>query len=115
MEYFYNRHYITVDEIGRITDGFSDAFREPYDNDILINDKGGYQFRLFPDGEENPVLFDMDAIPLYKWDGKEAIKRSEEEIEEDRANLPKPEPAMATEEVTADDMATAILQGVNEV
>ena len=51
-------HYITVDAQGCITSGFSDAFREPSETDICINERGGYQFRLFPTGEENPLLFD---------------------------------------------------------
>lgn len=88
---FYNKHYIAVDERNRIVDGFSDAFREHTDEHICINEQGGYQFRLFPGGEENPSLFDWNGMtPLYKWDG-EAIRRTEEEIEADRAAIPKTE------------------------
>lgn len=89
---FYNKHYIRIREDGCIIDGFSDAFRQPKDTDICINEQGGYQFRLFPYGEENPCLFTYDLIPLYKWDG-EVIKRTEEEIEADRAAIVVPEPA----------------------
>ena len=75
---FYNKHYIRVREDGCIVDGFSDAFRDPIDGDICINERGGYQFRLFPDGVENPPLFDWYSMnPLYRWDG-EVIKRTEE-------------------------------------
>ena len=88
---FYNKHYVTLREDGCIVDGFSDAFREPTEEHICINEQGGYQFRLFHDGEENPSLFDWDGmIPLYRWDG-EVIKRTEEEIEAERAALPVPE------------------------
>ena len=65
-------------------DGFSDAFREPSDTDICVNEQGGYQFRLYPDGEENPALTDWDGIPRYKWDGTQAVERSEEELEAER-------------------------------
>ena len=88
---FYNKHYITLDEQNHIVNGFSDAFCQPTDTDICINEHGGYQFRLFPDGEENPSLFDWNGmIPLYKWENGEVIKRTEEEIEADRkiANTP---------------------------
>lgn len=87
----YNKHYITVDEQGRIVDGFSDAFRQPAELDICINEQGGYQFRLFPGGEENPFLFEEHGVPLYKYDGAVA-ERSAEEIEADIAALPEPGP-----------------------
>lgn len=90
MEDFYNKHYIRIREDGCIVGGFSDAFLHPEDTDICINEWGGYQFRLFPDGEENPALFDWDGmIPLYRWDG-EVLRRTEEEIEAERAILSLP-------------------------
>lgn len=93
MEEMYNKHYITVDAENRITNGFSDAFRQPTEADICINEEGGYQFRLFPDGEENPSLYDWDGmIPLYKWDGENVVARTAEEIEADRAAIVRPEP-----------------------
>ena len=89
---FYNKHYITVDEQNRIVNGFSDAFHQPTETDICINEKGGYQFRLYQDGEENPSLFDWNGmIPLYKWENSEVVRRTEEELEADRAAIPVPE------------------------
>lgn len=88
---FYNKHYIAVDGRGCIVDGFSDAFRQPKETDICISEKGGYQFRLFQDGEENPNLYEMDhMIPLYKYVRGSVLKRSAEEIEADIAALPDP-------------------------
>jgi len=94
MDEFYNKHYITIDDRGRITFGWSDG---PYPNwdtagAICIYDKGGYQFRLFPVGEENPALITMDGIPLYKWDGEQVLPRTEAEIAIDRAAIPEPPP-----------------------
>lgn len=89
---FYNNHYITIDEQGRIINGFSDAFYQPSETDICINKQGGYQFRLFPGGEENPALYEWQhMIPLYKYENGEVVKRTEEEIEADIAALPIPE------------------------
>ena len=89
---FYNKHYITVDERSRIVNGFSDAFREPSETDICINEEGGYQFRLFRGGEENPNLYEMEhMIPLYKYENGDVVKRTEEEIEADISALPEPE------------------------
>lgn len=93
MNGFYNKHYITVDERSRIVNGFSDAFRSPSDTDICINEHGGYQFRLFPGGEENPALHDWQhMIPLYKYENGEVVKRTGEEIAADIAALPAPAP-----------------------
>ena len=76
---FFNRHFIRTNEHSHITHGFSDGFEQPQDGDILINAQGGYQFRLFPGGEENPQLHDDNGIPLYRWDGGQAILRTQED------------------------------------
>ena len=88
---FFNSHYIRVDEHNRIFAGFSNAFQQPEPDDILINPEGGYQFRLFSDGEENPQLIDEHGIPLYRWDGEKVIKRTTEELQADRDAIPLPE------------------------
>ena len=76
IEMFYYKHYIRIDEDNNIIKGFSDAFEQPQADDICINEQGGYQFRLEPGGEENPLLYTMDGIPLYRWDGT-VVKRTE--------------------------------------
>ena len=103
MEEIYNRHYITARPDGAIIDAWSDGPHPEKDTTdaICINDKGGYQFRLYPGGEENPPIRTMDGIPLYKWDGSEVIRRTEEEIEADRAAIPAPPPT-AQEQLRAD-------------
>lgn len=94
MNDFYNRHYITVDSQGRITSGWSDGPRPEKDTTdaICINEQGGYQFRLFPGGEENPRLYTMEGIPLYKLDAGSVQERTEEEIEAERSAIPEPPP-----------------------
>lgn len=90
----YCRHYIISDARGLIADGWSDGPHPERDTSeaICINEQGDYQFRLFSDGEENPMLYTMDGIPLYRWDGEQVIPRAGEEIEADRAAIPAPEP-----------------------
>jgi len=116
MNEFYNEHYIVVDERNCIRGGFSDAFRHPFEGDICINEQGGYQFRLFPGGEENPTLFTEDGIPLYKYEGGEVRKRAAEEIEVDREVLPKPEDTPSQEERITDleEALALLLSGVTE-
>ena len=109
----YNRHYVLVDDRDRIIDGWSDGPNPERDTEdgICINDKGGYQFRLFPGGEENPSLWTMDGIPLYRWDGEAVQERSPEEIEADRADIPEPQPS-PMEQMRADIDFIAVMGGV---
>lgn len=95
MDEIYNKHYIKTRADGAIIDAFSDG-PNPDRNTadaICINEQGGYQFRLFPDGEENPSLYDADSIPLYRWDGQAVQPRTAEEIAADRAAIPAPPPS----------------------
>lgn len=108
-------HYIGIRELdGSIISGWSDG---PYpDMDIsdaiCINKEGDYQFRLYPDGMENPPLYDMDFIPLYKWDGSKIVPRTKSEIESDRADI-LPSPPSEIELLRADIDFLAIMSGVN--
>jgi len=116
MTEIYNKHYITVDEKSRITGGWSDGpRRDRYTSGaILLTEKGSYQFRLYPGGEENPPLYEPDdGIPLYRWDGLQVIARTEEEIEADRAALPIPPEAEA--ELSDAELAYAIKEGVDSL
>ena len=113
MNEFYSKHYITTDEQGRITGGWSDG---PFpDRDvagaICLTDQGGYQFRLTPDGEENPPLYAPDGIPLYRWESGQVVRRTGEEIAADRAALPEPAPS-EMERMRADVDFLAAMQGV---
>lgn len=116
MDEFCNKHYITVDERGCIVDGFSDAFRQPSEADICINKKGGYQFRLFPGGEENPPLYAEAMIARYKYEDGHVVERPAEEIEADRSALPVPEAKPTQEERIADleEALELLLSGVTE-
>ena len=92
---FYNRHYILLDTTDNIIDGWSDGPLPNRDTSqtICINEQGGYQFRLFPDGEENPPLYDFDGCPLYCYEDGIIRKLSEAEkriykIKQEDKNLP---------------------------
>lgn len=115
-DYISNKHYITVDDRGHIVDGWSDGPHPEKDTTgaICINEQGGYQFRLLVtfsniDGEpwhqqteENPALWDMDGIPLYKYEDGEVLERTQEEMDADRAALPKPEDKPSPEQRIAE-------------
>ena len=99
-----NKHYIKVIEDGAIIDGFSDGPHSGKSSDgyTLLRSDGGYQFRLYSNGEENPSLFDMDGIPLYKYEDGEVLERTQDEIEADRAALPQPEDKPSPEQRIAE-------------
>lgn len=113
MEEYYNKHYIRLDDAGRITHGFSNAFQQPQEGDICINEQGGYQFRLAPGGEENPTIRDMYGVPLYRYDESLAtddelwrgiVRRPDEEVEADRPEPVEPPPS-------AEQLIAAFMEG----
>ena len=82
------RHYIKVDENGLILWGWSYGSNTiPPEDMICINENGTKDFRLFPDGEDNPLLRDADGIPLYEWDGEQVVAIPDEIIEDARAHV----------------------------
>lgn len=113
FEEVYNRHYIAIRHDGAITDVWSDGPHPEKDtsNAICINEQGGYQFRFYPGGEENPLICTEDGIPLYKWDGEKAILRTQDEIETDRTAIPAPPPS-TQEQLRADVDFIAAMMGV---
>ena len=113
MNEYYNKHFITTDAEGRVTDGWSEGPNPGRDisGAVLLTDQGGYQFRLTPGGEENPPLYTEDGIPLYRWDGERVVRRSEEEVQADRAAIPVPAPS-EQERLRADVDFLAAMQGV---
>ena len=108
MDNFFNKHYIGIDSQKNIIAGFSDAFQQPEPTDILISAEGGHQFRLFPGGVENPILFHDMGIPIYKWNGTQAIERTPEDI---KADMPPPAPIMPTDSDRIDALE-AVMTGI---
>ena len=72
----FNRHYIRVVN-GIITKGFSDAFEEPIETDICINENGGRHFEI--NGVINPPLINEEELHIYRYDTK-IQKATEEEL-----------------------------------
>lgn len=97
------RHYISTREDGAIIKTWSNGLFPDRDvsKAICIDEHGSYQFRFYPDGEENPLIYDEYHIPLYKWDGKKVVLRSDKEIEADRSTIP-PSPPSEMEQLRAD-------------
>ena len=84
----FNKHYIRLDSNNHIIKGFSDAFEQPLETDICINEQGGRQFEL--NGEINPTLFDGYSCAKYKYveteNGFEILKTTLQERQEELLN-----------------------------
>ena len=84
--------YIQTDAEGRIIlcDG---GYTTPSDLTgwIEIDEGTGDKYNLCQSHYFVGGLYTMDGIPRYRWDGSAAVLRTAEEIEADRAALPKPE------------------------
>ena len=89
MEEIFSRHYIEVDGSGRILSGWSDGPCPGKDisGAVLLREDGGYQFRLFPGGEENPVLLDEYGASLYRYENGKVRFSSAEEIAAQREEI----------------------------
>ena len=83
--------YVQTDEKGRITAVNSSAFVSAdwgTEIDSGFGDKYHHaQGNYFPQ-----PIYTEDGIPRYKLEDGQAVERTEEEIEADRAALPEPEP-----------------------
>ena len=90
--------YIQTDDRGRIL-RCEGGYTTPADLTgwIEIDEGTGDKYNLCQSHYFDGGLYTMDGIPRYRWDGSEAVLRTEEELEEDRAALPAPPPT--TEEV----------------
>lgn len=78
--------YIKVDDHGRITRCEGEYTLPSYLTGWILIEEGQPCDRLnlaqshyFPGG-----LYTMDGIPRYKWDGTQAVERTEEELDTDR-------------------------------
>lgn len=101
MDATYNKHYIRVDAEERVVIGFSDAFATPQDGDICINEQDGYQFRLFPNGEENPLLTDTTGAHLWRWEKGVIRAATPDELETERAEFLQPSTPPTLDQRTA--------------
>ena len=85
--------YIQTDDAGRIfrCDG---GYTTPTDLTgwIEIDEGTGDKYSLCQSHYFDGGLYTMDGIPRYRWDGTQAVLRTEEELEADRAARPAPPP-----------------------
>ncbi len=82
------KHYVTLDHVGRIIDGFSSALRQPQTSDICINEQGGWSFKLFANGEDNLALTkDNTGCHLYRYENGQIRKATDAELAAELAEI----------------------------
>lgn len=107
--------YIKIDEKNRIIacdGGYTISNIENIIEWIFIDEGYGDKYNLCQTHYFEDGLYTEDMIPRYKYDFGITYLRTEEEIEADRRDIPKPVP---DEEVSWSEMAKAIEEGVNEI
>ena len=85
--------YIQTDTEGRII-RCEGGYTTPTDLTgwLEIDEGDGDRYNLCQSHYFDGGLYTMDGVPRYKWDGEKTALRSDEELEEDRADTSEPEP-----------------------
>jgi hypothetical protein len=102
MEEMKSKVYIQVDERNRILrceGGYTMQNIQNIDEWIFVDEGNGDRYNLCQSHYFEGSLYTEDGIPRYKWDGEQAVLRTEAEIEADRAEIPEPVPEPSEEEL----------------
>ena len=93
MEIIKSKVYVKIDDQSRIT-RCEGGYTTPADLTgwVEIDEGMGDKYNLCQSHYFNPPVCTPDGIPRYKLQDGQAVERTEEEIEADRALLPEPEP-----------------------
>lgn len=79
--------YIQTDEQGRVTrceGGYSMANIANIEDWLLIDEGAGDKYNLCQSHYFEGGLYTVDGVPLYKWDGEQVVKRTDDELAADR-------------------------------
>lgn len=118
MEEYKSKVYIKVDENNRILrceGGYTMGNIQSIDEWIFIDEGNGDRYNLCQSHYFEGGLYTEDGITRYKWDGEQTVLRTEEEIEADRAEIPKPVPEPSEDESNVwDELDKAYQEGYRE-
>lgn len=96
MEIQKSKVYVLLDERSRVLrceGGYTMSNIDDVSKWTHIDEGTGDRYNLCQSHYLDGGLYTMHGIPRYKFEGGACVLRSEAEIEEDVANLPKPEPS----------------------
>ena len=105
------KHYIRISEAGIIIHGFSDAFEQPQDGDILVLENGPRHFHeVWPE----PLTNERGQF-RFKWADGQIVERSQKELDAEWAQRP-PEPPSIQQRVEAAEQALiALMEAMSHV
>ena len=115
MEEMKSKVYIKIDNESRILvceGGYTMSNIDNIDEWIFIDEGYGDKYNLCQSHYFEGGLYTEAGVCRYKYVDAECELRTKEEIDADTPDEPEPTP---TEDVTWQEMAQAIAQGVNEV
>ncbi len=96
MEIQKSKVYVLLDERSRLLrceGGYTMSNIDDVSQWTYIDEGTGDRFNLCQSHYLDGGLYTMQGVPRYKYEGGACVLRSEAEIKEDVANLPKPEPS----------------------
>ena len=82
---------------------------------VQIDEGTGDKYNLCQSHYFDGGLYTMDGIPRYKLQDGQAVERTQEEIEADRAQIPEPEPTLQEQMGAAVRLAKAAAQNLTDV
>lgn len=94
-----SKAYIQTDAEGRILRCEGD-YTTPTDLTgwTYIDEGDGDRYNLCQSHYFDSGLYTMDGIPRYRWDGTQAVERTDEELEADRAAILESKPSKTVED-----------------
>ena len=100
-------HYIRLNEAGEVVHGFSDAFEQPQDGDILVLGNGPRHFHeAWPESLRNER-----GQYRFRWIDGQRVERSQEELDAEWAQRP-PGPPTLEQRLQATEQALLALMEV---
>jgi len=101
------KHYIRTNEAGTVVHGFSDAFEQPQDGDILVLENGPRHFHeAWPESLRNER-----GQYRFRWVNGQRVERTQEELDVEWSQRP-PEPPSLEERIkVTEDMILSMMLG----
>jgi hypothetical protein len=103
------KHYIRTNEAGEIVHGFSDAFEQPQDGDILVLENGPRHFHeAWPES-----LTNERGQYRFRWIDGQCVAKARDELDAEWAQrLPEPPSLEERIKVTEDMILSMMLGGM---
>lgn len=105
------KHYIRTNEAGTVVHGFSDAFEQPQDGDILVLENGPRHFHLaWPE----PLTNERGQY-RFRWIDGQRVERSQQELDDEWAQRPPAPPSLVERLAAAEQALRALMEAMSNV